>query len=379
MNGNATTEQSAIRYYEDLGCWMAWGRDIAEQSLTDPRLSSETLEAANLDFLPRDMHEECTDLIETMRRWFVMLDGDQHRSARRAIQPMFSPRRIRKLHGVIHALVEDALEEFAHTESTDVMPDLADKISARSIAHLLGLHGSDDAQLHEWARALAAFLATSYRRDRAIAAQDALRAMKEFIRSAPDTGDGIWSTAAGDEWDRLATSSMLLFGGLETTSGLISFALWHMYGHGLQHAVADSATGEEATAIVERALELYAPLGHVARIAAEDLELGGCPIAKGDLVLVSLSGRDHLFSEPHNGAHPSPHGDGYRSDHIAFGHGMHYCVGAPLARLTASELLTLFARRYPDASVREVTWRTNRTFRGFAHLQMNLTPQPAAP
>ncbi len=365
-------DNQTVRYYEDLGCWAAWGRETVQHALQDASLSSATLDAANLSYLPADMHERCAHLIETMRRWFVLLDGPAHTSARRAIQPMFSPRRVRHLEDTLDELVARSLQEFVASGSDDVVPDLADKISARAIAHLLGLPGTDDERLHTWARALADFLATSYRRDCAIKAQAALMEMGEFIKNAPDeAGEGIWSRAAGDDWERLATSSMLLFGGLETTAGLIGFALWYMFGNRLQAEVASSETGVEADAIVERALELYAPLGHIARTALEDTELGGCPIAKGDLVLVSLTGRD-VFDSPIRPREAVAHEGNGPADHVAFGFGMHYCVGAPMARITVARLLTLFARQFPHAAIRDVQWRKNRTFRGFEHLRLDL-------
>ncbi|MBT2393902.1 cytochrome P450 [Streptomyces sp. ISL-1] len=369
-------ETSTVRYYDELGCWVAWGREAAQSALQDSRLSSETLEAANLSYLPADMHEECSHLIETMRRWFVLLDGDRHTVARRAIQPMFSPRRIRKLEETIEVIVAEELDAFAASGATgdfDVITGLADKISARTIALLLGLPGDDDATLHRWAKALADFLASSYRRDCAVNAQAALQEMGEFIKNAPDEeGESIWSRATGGEWDRLATSSMVLFGGLETTAGLIGFAVWYMLGNDLAEQVAASEAGEEAKAVVERVLDVYAPLGHVARMASEDTELGGCPIAEGDLVLVSLTGRD-LFDAQDLPTEPSGHQDGDRFDHVAFGYGMHYCVGAPLARVTVANLLTQFARRFPKASVKDVAWRKNRTFRGFDHLVLDVS------
>lgn len=245
---------STVRYYEELGCWVVWGRQAAQASLEDPHLSSETLEAANLSYLPTDMHEECSHLIETMRRWFVLLDGSRHTTARRAVQPLFSPRRIRRLEETIEVIVDEELDAYAASESRDAIPELADRISARTIGLLLGLPGGDHLSLHRWAKALTDFLGTSYRRDCAVGAQEALREMGEFIQNAPEE-DSIWSRASGSEWDRLATSSMVMFGGLETTVGLIGFSLWHMLGNGLAPQIAAADTDDAAKEVVEGALE----------------------------------------------------------------------------------------------------------------------------
>lgn len=357
------------RYYEDLDCWVVWG-DTARSALENRRLSSRTFDVANLSYLPTDMHDRTAHLTKTLRRWFALLDGAEHLAARRTVQPLFSPRKIRGMAGAIHTIVEGVLAEFDERGSDDAATDLANHVSARVVAHVLGLSDIEDATLHGWAGALSDFLATSYRRDCAERAQQALWEMEEFINARATEG-GIWAASDDEDTDRLATSSMILFGGLETTSALVSFSLWYMLGHGLQDEVAASETGEEATAIVERALELYAPLAHVARIAVEDTDLAGCPIARDQLVLVSLSGHD-LFDAPPLVDRPAPHCEHYRADHLAFGYGLHYCVGAPLARLAATTALTLFARRHPEARVREVRWRKNRTYRGFAQLNLDL-------
>ncbi|GII86985.1 hypothetical protein Ssi03_49750 [Sphaerisporangium siamense] len=359
---------STVRYYDDLACWVVWG-EAAREALEDRRLSSETFEVANLSYLPADMHDQCAHLIATLSRWFALLDGERHKTARRAVQPMFSPRRTRALGDVVHTIVEEALADFGKSATGDAVADLADTISARTVAHVLELPGIEQ----RWARALADFLAASYRREYAVRAQEALREMEEFIDGLPEgDGEGVWARSGDTDTDRLATSSMMLFGGLETTAALITFALWYMLENGLQDGVAASRTGEEAAAIVERVLGLYAPLGHVARVAAEDTALGGHRIARGELVMVSLDGRD-LFEPPAASDRPAAHHEGRHADHLAFGHGMHYCSGASLARLTATTVLTLFARRCPEARVREVRWRRNRTYRGFEHLYLTLT------
>ncbi|KIE25467.1 hypothetical protein LK08_19460 [Streptomyces sp. MUSC 125] len=65
---------SQVRYYEDLGCWVVWGRNEVQAALQDPRLSSETLDAVNLSYLPADMHEECAQLTSATpnSRWQII-------------------------------------------------------------------------------------------------------------------------------------------------------------------------------------------------------------------------------------------------------------------------------------------------------------------
>ncbi|MFG2313329.1 cytochrome P450 [Streptomyces sp. NPDC048566] len=359
-----------VRYYKELGSWVVSDKDTAQAALGQFGLSSRTADAGS--YLPEDMKEQCAELLDVLSRWFVLLDGEQHTAARRGVQRMFSPGRIRKLHESIEEIVEEALDEFPQEGVGDAMPQLAGVISARTMALMLGLEKTDAAQLHGWARAIADFLAASYRRDFAVRAQDALRNMGEFVKNS-DRADSIWNYTSGDERDRLATCSLMLFGGLETTAALMGFSLWYVIENGLTQLVADEAHATETAEIVERVLELHPPLGHVARTAETRVEIEGQAITPGDLVLVSLTGHDP-FDPPACPVHPAPHtGGGRRTDHLAFGHGMHYCMGAPLARMEAAALLPRFARRFPDARVQDLAWSKNRTYRGFDHLNIRLS------
>ncbi|MCF3178970.1 cytochrome P450 [Streptomyces polychromogenes] len=361
---------SSVRHYPELGSWVVADRDAAQAALGHPSLSSRTLEAGN--YLPDDTREECAELLEILGRWFVLLDGDEHTAARRGVQRLFSPGRIRRLRDEIRSIVVQALDEFPQDGTGDAASGLAEVISARSMARMLGLRPTDAGRLHEWAGALSDFLATSYRRDHAVRAQRALREMGEYIKESADDADSIWSLTSGDDQDRLATCSLMLFGGLETTAALMSLSLWYVLENGLAEPVRDPAGSDEVEAVIERVLQLYPPLGHVARTAVADMELDGCPIAAGDLVLVSLTGHDPFRADPAP-ARPAAHARGARrADHLAFGHAMHYCMGATLARMEAAMLLTLFCERFPAARVREITWGRNRTYRGLEHLHIEL-------
>jgi cytochrome P450 len=301
----------------------------------------------------------------------VLLDGDDHLLARREVQRLFSPGRIRRLADDIHVIVTQAVDEFGREPTGDAVPRLANVISARTLALMLGLRDTDPVRLHNWSRSLANFFAASYRRDHAWAAQDALREMREALVANSDE-NGVWSLVAGGPGQKLATCSMLLFGGLETTAALMSVSLWYVLGNDLTEVVADPTNVAEAAAIVERVLALYPPLGHVARAATEDTSVGGCPVPSGSLVLVSLTGRD-VFAPPECPVTPPAHTSGERRiDHLAFGHAMHYCMGAALARVEAATLLSVFGRRFPRAAVMSHQWGTNRTYRGLAALKLTL-------
>ncbi|MFG1653241.1 hypothetical protein ACGFIE_25260 [Micromonospora sp. NPDC049275] len=358
-----------VRHYPELDSWMVADPDAALAALGYPALSSRTAE--NGFYLPAEARTEYAELLDTLGRWFVLRDGDEHLSARREVQRLFSPGRIRRLADEIGTLVVRAVEEFAEDPTGDAVTGLANVVSARTLARMLGLRDADPVRLHGWSRSLASFLAASYRQGNARRAQEALREMRQALEYSNDD-DGIWGLVAGGWREKLATCSMLLFGGLETTASLMSVSLWYVIGNGLTELVADPDNAGETEAVVERVLALYPPLGHVARTAVADVEVGGCPMPAGSLVLVSLTGKD-AFTPPECPARPPGHVTGERRvDHLAFGHAMHYCMGAALARIQAATLLRVFGQRFPAARVVSHRWGTNRTYRGLDQLHLAL-------
>lgn len=344
--------------YDDVGAWVVSGHDAALAAFGHPDLSSRTLHAAYADFIPRSDRTRFAHLVDVLGRWYVLFDGDQHAAARRAVTPVFSPGAIRRFTETLDDIAQGAVTAFVAGGGGDAVRSLADVMSARTMAALLGLPACDPARLHAWAAALAAFFATPYRRAYAQAAQDALVELADVVSRS----DGLLTRLD----DGLAVCSLMVFGGLETTAGLMGVCLWHMLGNGLAGAVAGTGGGEVAAEIVEQVLAGLPPLGHVARVAAADTVIGGCPVRDGDLVLLSLTGADPLTPAARPPVPPA-HRPG-RPAHLAFGHGRHYCSGAPLARAEAVALLRRFAAAAPNAEVQSAVWGDNRTYRGFDEL-----------
>lgn len=351
-------------YRHDLGSWVIAG-DGARSALADPVFSSRVMSTGF--HLPRAARAECADLLETLGRWFVMLDGDEHRAARRKVGGMFSAAGTRRLREEVSGIVADAVDGFARSGGGDAVAGLAAEISARAIGHIVGLPDVPTERLHGWARAIADFIAASYRVDRARRAQEAVREMGAAMAEVDGAG-AIWALAGDSDRDRLATCSMVLFGGLETSASLIGMALWYALENELTGTLA--AEDAEADSVVEQVLAFRPPLGHVARTATGTAAVGGAHIPAAAPVVVSLTGRDP-FAPADAPDHAPAHLPGRpRVEHLAFGVGPHFCVGAALARLEATLTLREFATRCPNARALSFRWNSNRTYRGLEHLEI---------
>lgn len=350
--------------YDDVGAWVVSAHDAALAAFGNPGLSSRTLHAAYADFIPMSERPRFAHLVDVLGRWYVLSDGEPHAAARRAVAPVFSAGAIRRFTVTLDEIAADVVGAFVADGGGDAIGALADVMSARTMAALLGLPECDPARLHTWAAALAGFFATPYRRACAKAAQDALVELAAVVSRSGS--DSLWARTDGDEADRLALCSLMVFGGLETTAGLMGVCLWYLLDNGLTADVAGHDGARTAAEIVEQVLAGLPPLGHVARVAAADTLVSGCPVRGGDLVLLSLTGTDPLTPAVRPAAPPA-HRPG-RPAHLAFGHGRHYCSGAPLARAEAVALLRAVAAAAPEAEVRSAVWGENRTYHGFDEL-----------
>jgi cytochrome P450 len=191
-------------------------------------------------------------------------------------------------------------------------------------------------------------------------------------RSHP--GDDLMSRliAVEESGDQLAedeivsTCSLLLIAGHETTVNLIGNAILAMLRHPTQWA-ALSADADRAPAVIEETLRYDPPVQLVARIAADDMAIGDTRVAKGDSMMLLLAAAQHDPVEFERPGTFDPDRKAFR--HLAFGKGLHYCLGAPLARLEAAVALSAVTARFPEARLDgEPAYKPNVTLRGMSSL-----------
>ena len=346
--------------------------------LRDPRMSRDPRRSAQYQLIQRGNAGE--DPWEDGAPSMLFVDPPDHTRLRTLVNKAFTPAAIGRLRSRVEELVEGLLDRVAGTGEMDVVDDLAYPLPVTVICELLGVPPADQTRFRDWSGALVHLLDPLVAEDvleRALRARAALRGyLGDLVaeRRAHPAGDLLTAlVAAEDEGHRLSEQELismcmlLLVAGHETTVNLIANGTLALLGHPAERArlAADPALAASA---VEELLRYDSPVQLTSRHATTDLEVGGQLVREGETVITALgaANRDPAqFPDPdrlHLARSPNRH--------VAFGGGIHFCLGAPLARMEAQVALAALLRRLPGLACggEEPTWRDTVTLRGLATL-----------
>ena len=319
-----------------------------------------------LDLLPEDGQEA----LRPLRRHYesgglINSDPPLHTRLRSLIGKAFSPRVMKRLEADIEETVSDLLQPIAKNEEWDLIQTLAFPLPAIVIARLLGVPAEDRDQFKEWSARANAFAGSGKpSMDVALAAQEAFVTMKSYLADLYDkskrrSGDDLLSALAqvreGDAQltraEVLATCCTLLTAGHETTTYLIGNAMLALLKHRrLRRELA--ANPDLMPVAIEEFLRYDSPVQAVKRVVRKDLRLRNVDLAQGSLIyaMIGSANRDpEAFPDPDR---LDFHRDNKRQ--IAFGSGIHFCIGAALARIEARIALTNLLRKFP-----QIKWETD--------------------
>ena len=314
-------------------------------------------------------------------------DPPDHTRLRALVSKAFTPRVVETLRGHIEAIVERLLDRMADLPQVDVIEALAYPLPVTVISELMGVPARDNEMIKEWSRDVARALDAialpvgpevierGGRATEAIA--DYFRGLAEERRRRPGTdllSGLVQAEEAGDrlsERELLATCLLLYVAGHETTVNLIGNGLLALLRHPdeRRRLQADPAL---LPAAVEELLRYDGPVQRTGRMAAVDAEIKGVPIPTGTLVL-GLTGAANR--DPAQFAEPDRLDLGRdQPRHLAFGAGIHYCLGASLARLETQVAIGAMLRRFPALTLaaERLVWRPSTTLRGLDSLPVVL-------
>jgi cytochrome P450 len=355
--------------------WLVTGYDEVMSGLTHPALSNNARFFADL---PGQSDELGDNLLNSS---LLVTDPPDHTRLRRSVSDVFTARRIASLRPRIQRITDALLDALAPVGHADLMAEFAIPLPITVIGELLGIPDAEREAFRCWSIALVMPPADAPTLARAAVAQAELaRYFTGLIaRKRAEPGDDLLTAlaaASGDDSlsDRelQAMAILLVLAGHETTANLIGTGTLMLLRNPDQLAAVRDDPALLPGAVEE--LARYAgpiSLG-VARFTHGDVELGGQHIPAGQMVMFALAAASR---DPSRYDHPDELDVTRRQrPHLAFGHGIHYCLGAPLARTEAVIALGSLLRRLPNLALaipaEHLTWRAAST-RGLAELPVS--------
>lgn len=372
-----------------IGMWMLFGYDDVLRVLRDPSLSVEDRNAVVPPMMVNPEREALAANRSGGSRAMLNLDPPDHHGLRRLVAKVFTPRVVEDLRPRVQSLFDDLLADAQSRDEMeiDVISDLAFPLPFSVISDLLGMpEGQDRLQLREWSSNLVKTLDPILADDDFVAALDAGDKMTAYVREIltwkranPSTDLLSALLAAEDAGDRLTEQElidqvMLLFiAGHETTVNLIGngmLALLRNRGQ-MELLAGDPALDSNA---VDELLRYDSPVQASRRITLTDISIRDRVIPAKSFLLTSLA------SANRDTDHFGPTADDLditradASEHVAFGGGVHHCLGAALARLEGQVALGSLVRRYPDIELTRETlvWNGRLVLRGLTALPVAL-------
>lgn len=377
-----------------LGGWVVTRYADVKACLSDARLSSDRItpfvqhRAGRAEGAARPTDAPAIETLgRTLGLWAVFTDPPKHTHLRALMNRAFTPRAVERLRPRIEEIVGELVERLQARDHLDLIRDFAYPLPITVIGDMLGVPATDRERLKEWSDELATFVGSAVATpDKYERAAKSLSKMRDYFRGLVverrrGPCDDLLSAlvVAEDRHDVLsedeivATSILLLFAGHETTTNLIGNGMLALLRAPLELARLrdDPALAESA---VEEMLRYDGPSGVMTRVAAEDVAIDGVKIARGDrlFLMINAANRDpRQFDDPDRldvAREPNRH--------VAFGAGIHFCVGAPLARLEAQIAVPALLAALPDLALgsAQLDWLDSLVFRGVRSLPVTFRP-----
>ena len=303
--------------------------------------------------------EEDMELFAAVRQWmaarFTQNDGTKHKEKRKVVHGYFTPKAMETWRPLVRQTVNDLLDELQGAGRMDVMNDFATPLTYSIIAGLMNIPPTDRAFVKELCGQMCGFDGDDPNRIRDYAA--GVQAVTEYLapivaERVRDPGDDLLSVICKGEImgvytrdEVLANALLLLVAGHETTNDLISNGVLAFAQHADQFDLLRTDPDGRIVGAVEEVLRYDSPLKSIQRVATQDVDMGdGQTVSKDDRVrwVISSANRDpDVFDNPDGmdiTRDPNPH--------VAFGSGVHHCLGATLARLEGQEAFAELARRF---------------------------------
>lgn len=362
--------------------WLVSRYDDVVAVLKDPRFSNDTRynprgNPLDIPWLPR--------IMRSFQRSMINVDDPDHARLRNLVHQAFTPKRVEALTTQVEHITQRLLDAAAAKGQVDLIADFALPLPLTVISELMGVPAREREQFHQ---ALAKLLDAPARGPidlifslpAAWQLQNFFRRLIQQRRTAPQddlVSALVAAEQAGDRLDEdelLAMVFLLLFAGHETTVNLIGNGTQALLAYPEQFALLRQQPDLSERA-VEELLRFTNPVeSGTVRFAREPIALHGATLERGSMMmaLISSANRDETVFEHADTLDITRH----PNRHLAFGLGIHYCLGAPLARLEGQIALRALAQRFPNmrlaVRVDQLRWRNSVNLRGLKTLPVQL-------
>ncbi|MGA9686940.1 MAG: cytochrome P450 [Candidatus Sulfotelmatobacter sp.] len=380
-------EQGPLHYVDVGSKWAVWSIfSHAECSsiAKDPRLSAKRARQMLLP-LPLSRQSEFSELARMLSLWLIFMDPPEHTRLRKLLNKGFSAAAVEGLRPQAEAIVDQMLKPLQHGSEVELMSEFANPMPVRIISELLGVPQALHGTFVNASRAIAVFRGNPNRTvEEARAAQDALIELTEFFRKTVaerrcNKGTDLISLLIDieeegevlTEEELYAQCIALLFAGHETTRNLIGNGMYTLLKNPQQTAELRDKP-EMIRSAVEELLRFESPVQFTARVLKEDIEVCGQHISKGWTVLCMLGAANRdpkQFKEPNQ-----LNLNRLNNQHLAFSAGLHFCIGAQLARLEGQIAILNLVQRFPKMKLTgpRPEWASTFGFRGLKSLSVIL-------
>jgi cytochrome P450 len=349
-------------YETPFGIWLLTRYDDVLKILRDPTGSVEA-RRGNVEMpMQAEMEARAGDRSRGSRA-MLNLDPPDHDRLRRLVAKAFTPKTVEELAPLCRRLVDDALDTAAAAGGLDVIADLAFPLPFTVISEMLGMPVDRRDDLREWSAALVRTLDPVFSMEEFDAALAAGDAMTEYVRAVIETkrakpADDLLSAliAAEDDGDMLDEQELidqvvlLYVAGHETTVNLIGNGTLALLRHSAQadRLRADAALDQNA---VEELLRYDPPVQFSGRVTTHDVTLGEVTLPSGTFTMTGLGAANRDPAKWGPTANDLDLGREGAAAHVAFGSGVHHCLGAALARLEGRSAIPALFRRFPDLAL----------------------------
>ena len=370
--------EDPVHWNDGAQVWVLTRYQDVLDAMRDPRLSSTGITALTQKV---GGVEGVPDLEQTFLGMMLFADPPDHTRLRSLANKAFTPRVLERMRSQIQDAADRLLDDIQERGSMEVVSELAYPLPAMVITEVLGVAGGDPATFKKMSNDLATFAGDIRQAEENVGPIiESMAELKEYLQDAAaqrrtEPKDDLLSAlvAAEDQGDSFSEDelysmcAMLTFAGHETTTILIGNGILTLLQHPseLERLRQDPSLLESA---VEEVIRYTGPVQAISRMVLEDLQIGDNQIAKGERISMNIASANR---------DPAQFSDPYRFDiqrnegrHLGFGFGIHFCLGAALARMEAQAVIGSVVRRMPELRLEEpgIEWRNSPVLRGLKTL-----------